>query len=151
DDDPNAATLGSSFVRKPLYSREGANVALVTALSLWNKKAHMAPKVLFARRWRHCQTFPANIQLLEAGLSIMRRVDCRSARMKIRSPATVRGSCRTPFSEPRLACRHCSQRPRQKALGVRAYRSLGVRTVEPAPVQIRFEGFGYADHGFSGT
>jgi len=29
DDDPNGATLGASFVRKPLYSREGANVALV--------------------------------------------------------------------------------------------------------------------------
>jgi glutathionylspermidine synthase len=31
DDDPRAATLGSSFVRKPLYSREGANVTLVRA------------------------------------------------------------------------------------------------------------------------
>jgi glutathionylspermidine synthase len=30
DDDPNAAGLGTSFVRKPLYSREGANVALVS-------------------------------------------------------------------------------------------------------------------------
>ena len=30
DDDPNAASLGASFVRKPLYSREGANVALVS-------------------------------------------------------------------------------------------------------------------------
>jgi glutathionylspermidine synthase len=30
EDDPNAATLGASFVRKPLYSREGANVALVS-------------------------------------------------------------------------------------------------------------------------
>ena len=29
EDDPNAASLGASFVRKPLYSREGANVALV--------------------------------------------------------------------------------------------------------------------------
>jgi glutathionylspermidine synthase len=29
EDDPNAAKLGASFVRKPLYSREGANVALV--------------------------------------------------------------------------------------------------------------------------
>jgi glutathionylspermidine synthase len=29
EDDPNAATLGASFVRKPLYSREGANVALI--------------------------------------------------------------------------------------------------------------------------
>jgi glutathionylspermidine synthase len=30
EDDPNAASLGASFVRKPLYSREGANVALVS-------------------------------------------------------------------------------------------------------------------------
>ena len=29
EDDPAAARLGTSFVRKPLYSREGANVALV--------------------------------------------------------------------------------------------------------------------------
>ncbi len=31
EDDPKASMLGSSFVRKPLYSREGANVALVSA------------------------------------------------------------------------------------------------------------------------
>src|SRR5947208_13126634 len=31
EDDPNAARLGKSFVRKPLYSREGANVALISA------------------------------------------------------------------------------------------------------------------------
>jgi glutathionylspermidine synthase len=30
DDDPNAVSLGTSFVRKPLYSREGANVVLVS-------------------------------------------------------------------------------------------------------------------------
>ncbi|HEY3677435.1 MAG TPA: glutathionylspermidine synthase family protein [Bradyrhizobium sp.] len=30
DDDPNAAQLGTSYVRKPIYSREGANVALVS-------------------------------------------------------------------------------------------------------------------------
>jgi glutathionylspermidine synthase len=30
EDDPNAATLGASFVRKPLYSREGANVTLIS-------------------------------------------------------------------------------------------------------------------------
>jgi glutathionylspermidine synthase len=30
EDDPNAAKLGTSFVRKPLYSREGANIALVS-------------------------------------------------------------------------------------------------------------------------
>jgi glutathionylspermidine synthase len=31
EDDPNAARLGTSYVRKPLYSREGANVALISA------------------------------------------------------------------------------------------------------------------------
>jgi glutathionylspermidine synthase len=30
EDDPNAASLGDSFVRKPLFSREGANVALIS-------------------------------------------------------------------------------------------------------------------------
>jgi glutathionylspermidine synthase len=30
EDDPEAARLGASFVRKPLYSREGANVALIS-------------------------------------------------------------------------------------------------------------------------
>jgi glutathionylspermidine synthase len=30
EDDPNSARLGASFVRKPLYSREGANVALIS-------------------------------------------------------------------------------------------------------------------------
>ena len=30
DDDPAAAQLGASYVRKPLYSREGANVALIS-------------------------------------------------------------------------------------------------------------------------
>ena len=29
EDDPNAAQLGASYVRKPLYSREGANVTMV--------------------------------------------------------------------------------------------------------------------------
>jgi glutathionylspermidine synthase len=31
EDEPNAAQLGTSFVRKPIYSREGANVTLVSA------------------------------------------------------------------------------------------------------------------------
>jgi glutathionylspermidine synthase len=30
EDDPEAASLGDSFVRKPLFSREGANVTLVS-------------------------------------------------------------------------------------------------------------------------
>ncbi|WP_426435991.1 glutathionylspermidine synthase family protein [Bradyrhizobium genosp. P] len=31
EDDPQAAQLGTSFVRKPIYSREGANIELVSA------------------------------------------------------------------------------------------------------------------------
>jgi glutathionylspermidine synthase len=31
EDDPNAAGLGGNYVRKPLYSREGANITLVSA------------------------------------------------------------------------------------------------------------------------
>jgi len=31
EDDPTAAMLGATFVRKPLYSREGANIALIRA------------------------------------------------------------------------------------------------------------------------
>ena len=30
EDDPNCARLGASYVRKPIYSREGANIALVS-------------------------------------------------------------------------------------------------------------------------
>ena len=30
EDDPRAAELGTSYVRKPLYSREGANVTIVS-------------------------------------------------------------------------------------------------------------------------
>jgi glutathionylspermidine synthase len=30
EDDPEAASLGASFVRKPLFSREGANVAVIS-------------------------------------------------------------------------------------------------------------------------
>ena len=37
--DPNAAALGASYVRKPLYSREGANVALVNAGTIVSEQA----------------------------------------------------------------------------------------------------------------
>ena len=63
EDDPSAARLGTSFVRKPLYSREGANVALVSdGMTVRSRKDRMAPKALFARRWRRCRIFPGNIR-----------------------------------------------------------------------------------------
>jgi uncharacterized membrane protein YjfL (UPF0719 family) len=45
-----------------------AAIALgLSLLGSWNKKGHMAQKVLFARRWRHCRIFRANIRCSEAG------------------------------------------------------------------------------------
>jgi glutathionylspermidine synthase len=39
DDDPAAAELGTTYVRKPLYSREGANVAIMTSGSVLEEQA----------------------------------------------------------------------------------------------------------------
>ena len=38
EDDPEAARLGTSFVRKPIYSREGANVALVASGEVFDEQ-----------------------------------------------------------------------------------------------------------------
>ena len=69
EDDPNAARLGASFVRKPLYSREGANVALVS------EGVTVAEQARAVRRRRFCspgpgaaaELFRTNIRWLEAG------------------------------------------------------------------------------------
>ena len=99
EDDPNAAQLGTSFVRKPLYSREGANVTLVSAgVTLVEQEGPYGAEGLFVRRWRRCRIFRTNIRCWEAGWSITRHAGYRSARTKIRSPATRRGSCRTRSS-----------------------------------------------------
>jgi glutathionylspermidine synthase len=68
EDDPDAARLGSSFVRKPLYSREGANIALISGgMTLLENKGPTARKVLFIRPWHRCRFFPANVPCLAAG------------------------------------------------------------------------------------
>ena len=47
EDDPQAAELGNSYVRKPLYSREGANVTLVGRRRARSRSrtAPMAPRL----------------------------------------------------------------------------------------------------------
>ena len=103
EDDPKAAMLGSSFVRKPLYSREGANVTLVSAGStLMEQQGPYGAEGFILQAFRvTAELFRSVRRCSEAGWSITRRADCRSARTKIRSPATRRGSCRTRF------CRRC--------------------------------------------
>ena len=50
EDDPNAASLGTSFVREPLFSREGANIALVReGLTRPSRTDPMALKASFVR------------------------------------------------------------------------------------------------------
>jgi len=39
DDDPAASALGTTYVRKPLYSREGANVAIVTSGEVFEEQS----------------------------------------------------------------------------------------------------------------
>jgi Glutathionylspermidine synthase preATP-grasp len=77
----------------------------VTAMSSPNSKVHTGLRALFARRWRRCRIFPANIPCSEAGLSIMCLADCLSVRTKIRSRATHRAFCRTRFFEKRTIAR----------------------------------------------
>jgi hypothetical protein len=94
EDDPNALSLGPSFVRKPLLSREGVNIA-----DRPRRKAPMAPKASSARRSHPCRTSPVNIWCSEGGWSITPRAGCRSGRMSIRSRETARAFCRTQFCE----------------------------------------------------
>lgn len=68
EDDPRAAELGSSYVRKPLLSREGANVRLVSGgMSLDEHAGPTAPKALCARRCHRYRTFQASIRWWGAG------------------------------------------------------------------------------------
>ena len=106
EDEPNAKSLSSSFVRKPLLSREGANVAIVRHGDVVaESKARMGPRASFARRSRRCRIFPVNIRCSEAGSSITCLAVYRSARTKIRSRATRRAFCRTRSFEADVAQR----------------------------------------------
>ena len=73
-----------------------------TAIASPSNRDHMGLRASFARRWRRCRIFPANIRCLEAGWSIRRLAGCRSVRTKIRSPAIRRGFCHTRSFERKL-------------------------------------------------
>ena len=61
----------------------------------WSSRAPTVRKASSGRRWRRCRISPISMPCSEAGWSITRRADYRSARTKIRSPAIRRNSCRT--------------------------------------------------------
>ncbi len=68
EDDPNAARLGASFVRKPLYSREGANIALVSeGVTVVEQQGPYGTEGFIRQAWRRYLISPINIPCLEVG------------------------------------------------------------------------------------
>ena len=96
EDDPNAAKLGTSYVRKPLFSREGANVTLVSGgEALEQHEGPYGAEGFIRQALAPLPNSRTSIPCSAAGSSTARRADCRSARTKTRSPATLRASSRT--------------------------------------------------------
>ena len=61
EDDPKAAELGASYVRKPLYSREGANIEIVVGgeRDRPRRRPLRRARASCARRWRPCRNSTA--------------------------------------------------------------------------------------------
>ena len=82
--------LGTSFVRKPLYSREGANVALVSAgMTLVEQEGPYGAEGFIRQALAPLPDFSGQYPVLGSWLVDHTPADCRSARMKIRSPAIL--------------------------------------------------------------
>ena len=122
EDDPKAATLGASFVRKPLLFARGRQRRAGQRRRDAGRtgRAPTAPKASSGRRSAPLPNFsgqyPGARKL--AGRRI-RPAGCRSARTRTRSPATRRVSCRTPF---------CSARKAQRADATARSRGCGAIT-----------------------
>ena len=107
EDDPKAAELGNSFVRKPLYSREGANVTMVVGgRRSIRARAPMARKVSCARRSRPCRSLRRTTPPSARGSPGPSLAAFRCARNSAQSPRTPRDSCPTPLSGE--AFPHCT-------------------------------------------
>jgi glutathionylspermidine synthase-like protein len=127
DEDPEAARLGPSYVRKPLYSREGANVTLVVADKAIDSdsgpygaegyvRQAIAPLLRFDDNYAVSTT---TMQWWAPGSRRACRAGCRSARTPARSRRTRRASCRMQSSvsawsanprrraQRRMDMRHC--------------------------------------------
>ena len=77
EDDEKAAELGKSYVRKPLYSREGANVELVVDGSRVDPTpGPTAPKGSSARRSRRCRSSTATTRCWAPGSPPASRAAC---------------------------------------------------------------------------
>jgi glutathionylspermidine synthase len=95
EDDQRAAELGaSSFVRKPLYSREGANVALISeAAPLAEREGPYGEEGFVRQALANLRKFSGQFPVV--GRWLVHHTPCGLSipRMKTRSPATARASC----------------------------------------------------------
>ena len=155
EDEPNAKGLSSSFVRKPLLSREGANVEIVRHGNV--VAAQQGPvrgRRLYPPGAGAAAEFFRPIsgaRKLARRSRALRAVDPRGR--KSRSRATRRAFCRTRSFEKPAACPFIAPREQRPVCGMppakaRLGGSNRVRAIEPAPIGIGLEGIGDAHHGF---
>src|SRR5947209_2177056 len=104
--DAKVGKVGESYVRKPLYSREGSNIltmaggqAIDQDQGPYGAQGYVRQAVATSPRYQD-NTPPSARGSRPAG-----RAGCRSARMRARSPRIPRGSCPTRLSgEPFPHC-----------------------------------------------
>ena len=100
EDDPRAAELGSSYVRKPLLSREGANVTLVSGgMSLDEHAGPYGAEGFVRQALSPLPNFSGFYPVVGSWLVNHEPCGLRSARTRARSRATARGFCRMRFCE----------------------------------------------------
>ena len=146
--DPKAAELGTSYARKPLYSREGANVELIVdGKAVDRTTGPTAPKASSARPSRRCRSSTATTRCSAPGSPPASLAGSTCARTRARSPRTRRASCRTRSSDRWIApirlaarsgqCPNGAMNPRSRSSRFMTFSSaLSVRAVDPMIPQI---------------
>jgi glutathionylspermidine synthase len=113
DDEEEAARLGASYVRKPLYSREGAISILSSAETRSIPTAGpTVRRASSARPSLRCRNSTATMSCWAPGSPQAIRVVCRCARISARSLRTPRGSFRTRLSDNALVVGFFAERLR---------------------------------------
>ena len=109
EEDPTASSLGSSYVRKPIYSREGANIELVSDGTALDEQPGPYGSEGFVRQaFAPLPSFRGPVsggRELDRRRPCLRAVDPRGHR--VRSRATPRDFCRTRSFKTR---RHSGRR-----------------------------------------
>ncbi len=112
EDDPNAARLGTSFVRKPLYSREGANIALVSdGVTVAEQEGPYGAEGFVRQAQALLPNFSGQYPVVGSWLVDHTPCGLSIREDEIRSPAIRRGSCRTRFCKRPSSARLSATQP----------------------------------------